>query len=359
MTEWSIYEVVVATGLPQYIQLSSIQQLENRAAAKVKFPVDPSKPKVFYGKSLPDAAYVEDLNVYDCTKPATAIADESIFDKSGNLLYHYKWADPQYLNLAIGTALPPGSVGLAATNIACHNEVGTPLVSKSQLAEMKFKSLSSTVSGDGEIFFGTISQPIQNLQDQKEIIFIIHNNADHNINEFLPKGVSIPDAPNFRTEVDHVLLKCNENKFATAKIEQWSATMELVRLGAIDLTLPINFSDFKPFSPYAALQEIFCGKGYGGIGITFKLDNDSIKVTKVFSGSPAEKAGVKVDDIITHINSDSVGGLTSEQIIDEMRGPANSKIFLTILRGGQDNPLEVTVNREIIQRHSTQEGPSK
>jgi hypothetical protein len=68
--------------------------------------VNPSLPKVFAnGKELPDAAYAEDLNVYDCTKLAMAIAESSIFDKSGNLLYHYKWADPQYLNLAIGTVL--------------------------------------------------------------------------------------------------------------------------------------------------------------------------------------------------------------------------------------------------------------
>ena len=122
---------------------------------------------------------------------------------------------------------------------------------------------------------------------------IIHNNSDHNVKEFLPQGISIPDPPNFRTEVDHVLLKCNENKFAIDKTEFWSAAKELVRLGAIDRALPINFSDFKEFSPYATLQEIVCGKSYGGIGITFALDNGSIRVTEVFSGSPAEKVGVK------------------------------------------------------------------
>ena len=67
LTEWTLYEVA-NQHLPQYIQLSSIQRFENRAAAKVKWFVDPSKPKVFYGKPLPDAAYIEDLNVYDCDK---------------------------------------------------------------------------------------------------------------------------------------------------------------------------------------------------------------------------------------------------------------------------------------------------
>jgi hypothetical protein len=154
------------------------------------------------------------------------ISEISIFDKQGNALYHYKWADPQYLNLSIGVTLGPGSIGLSAKNIACREEAAIPVISKGQLAEMKFSSLSSTVSGDGEIFFGT-SPTSQNVPDQKEIIFIIRSNADHNV---LPEGVSIPDPPAFRTEVEHVLLKCNENKFAIDQIEMWSATRELVRL---------------------------------------------------------------------------------------------------------------------------------
>ena len=125
LTEWTLYEVA-NQHLPQYIQLSSIQMFENRAAAKVKMLVDPSQPKVFYGKPFPDAAYVEELNVYDCTKLAMATAEDSIFDKSGNLLYHFKWADPQYLNLSIGIALAPGSVGSSGRNIACHR--GGPLL---------------------------------------------------------------------------------------------------------------------------------------------------------------------------------------------------------------------------------------
>jgi Caspase domain len=151
LTEWTLYEVGNQT-LPQYMQLSSIQQFENRAAARVKWLVNPSLPKVFYnGKELPDAAYVEELTVYDC-KPVMAVAESSIFDKSGSLLFHYKWADPQYLNLAIGTTFIPSSIASTARNIVCHEEFATPLISKGQLAEMKFRSLASTVSGDGEIF---------------------------------------------------------------------------------------------------------------------------------------------------------------------------------------------------------------
>jgi uncharacterized caspase-like protein len=290
-TEWTLFEVG-GQRFPQYIQLGSIQHFGDRAAAKAKALVNPSLPKIFPGgKTLPDAAYYEDLNVYDCTEPTMAIAEDSVFDQTGNLLSHYKFADPRYLNLSIGMQLQPGSIGWTARNIVCHQETGTPLVSKSELAEMKFTSLASTVAGDGEIFF-KLSQVSQEVQDQKAVILIIRNNADHNVTEFMA-GVSIPDPPNFRTEVDRVLLKCSENKFAIEKVEMWNAANQLVRMGVLDPTRTIPYSDFKPFSAYATLQEIVRGKGYGGLGLRYSAEDGSIKVVEVFSGSPAEKLASK------------------------------------------------------------------
>jgi uncharacterized caspase-like protein len=108
LTEWTLFEVG-NQHVPQYIQLSSIQQFENRAAARLKVLVDPTQPKVFFHSTLPDADYSEELAVYDCTKPMVALADLSVFDKSENLLFHYKWADPQYLNLTIGQTFIPSS----------------------------------------------------------------------------------------------------------------------------------------------------------------------------------------------------------------------------------------------------------
>jgi hypothetical protein len=151
ITEWTLYEVI-KEHIPQYIQLSSIQMFEGRAAAKVKWFVDSSVPRVFYnGKELPNAAYAEDLAVYDCTKPIVAVAESSIFDDSGNLLYHFKWADPQYINLAIGGPIGPGTVAVTARNIVCHGE-STPLISKGQLAEMKYTLLAVCLLVRGKYF---------------------------------------------------------------------------------------------------------------------------------------------------------------------------------------------------------------
>ena len=140
----------------------------------------------------------------------------------------------------------------------------------------------------------------------------------------------------------------------------WSAAKELVRVAVINRDLPFNFSEFKELSPYATLQAIVCGKSYGGIGVSVAPDSDgSTRVIEVLNGSPAEKVGLKKDDFITHVNGELVSALTPEQVIEKLRGPAHSKVDLTIMRKGQGKALEVTVNREIIERHLTQGAPAK
>jgi len=346
-TEWTLFEVG-NKHTPYYVQLSSLQQLGDRAAVRIKEVLDPSVPTTAHGKSFPDAAFGVDVNVYDCTKPRMAVADENIFDRSGKLLFNFKWADPQYLNLSIGVSLQPGSVGMAAKNLVCNGQVGAPLVSKRQMVEMKFPLLASAPSGEGEIFF-VKSKANPNDPDEREVTIIFRNFQDHNVKQFFAPGTSIPDPPNFRTEVDRILLKCNDNKFLIDKTELWSAQNELVRIAAIDHSLPFKYSEFSAGSPNDALQQMVCGKSYGGVGLRFGSEGGSIKVAEVFSGSPADHAGIKPNDMVTHIDNEPVAGLSEQQLMEKTRGPAGSKVVLTIVRDGHDGPIQLTVIRDKIQ----------
>ena len=84
------------------------------------------------------------------------------------------------------------------------------------------------------------------------------------------------------------------------------------------------------------------------------MDNNLIKVVRVIDQTPAAKVGVKVNDLITHLDGQSVDGLTINQAIAKMRGPVNTKIKVRIVREGQNNPIELSVTREIIQPRSPQ-----
>src|SRR5579871_4585844 len=87
---------------------------------------------------------------------------------------------------------------------------------------------------------------------------------------------------------------------------------------------------------------------FGGLGIEVTQDNGFIKVISPIDDTPASKAGVKAGDIITALDGKTVQGLSLQDAVDKMRGPANSKITLTIKREGVDKPLDISMLREII-----------
>src|SRR5881394_2084564 len=91
---------------------------------------------------------------------------------------------------------------------------------------------------------------------------------------------------------------------------------------------------------------------FGGLGIEVTMEDGLIKVVAPIDETPASKAGVMSNDIITHPDDEPVQGLTLNQAVEKMRGPENSKIKLKIMRKGQEKPTEVTITRARIQVRS-------
>ncbi len=88
---------------------------------------------------------------------------------------------------------------------------------------------------------------------------------------------------------------------------------------------------------------------FGGLGIEVTMEDGLVKVVAPIDDTPAAKAGVMANDIITKLDDEAVQGLTLNQAVDKMRGPVNSKIKLTIVRKGADKPIELTIVRDIIR----------
>ena len=88
---------------------------------------------------------------------------------------------------------------------------------------------------------------------------------------------------------------------------------------------------------------------FGGLGIEVTQENGFIKVISPIDDTPASRAGVKPGDLILALDGQTVQGLTLNDAVDKMRGPANSKIKLTIRREGQDGPLDLALTREVIR----------
>jgi len=87
---------------------------------------------------------------------------------------------------------------------------------------------------------------------------------------------------------------------------------------------------------------------FGGVGIEVTQEDGLIKVISPIDGTPASRAGIKTADRIAGIDGQSIAGLPLNEAIDKMRGPAGSKITLTILREGEKKPFDVTLVRAIV-----------
>jgi len=91
---------------------------------------------------------------------------------------------------------------------------------------------------------------------------------------------------------------------------------------------------------------------FGGLGIEVTMENGFVKVISPIDDTPADRAGVKAGDFVTHLDGEPVLGLSLEQSVERMRGPVDSDIALTIQRAGEDKPLEIVITRAIIKIRS-------
>jgi carboxyl-terminal processing protease len=96
---------------------------------------------------------------------------------------------------------------------------------------------------------------------------------------------------------------------------------------------------------------------FGGLGIEVTMEDGLIKVVAPIDDTPAAKAGVMANDVITMLDDEAVQGMTLNEAVDKMRGPVNTKIKLTIMRKGVDKPVVLTITRDVIRVKSVRSHP--
>ncbi len=95
----------------------------------------------------------------------------------------------------------------------------------------------------------------------------------------------------------------------------------------------------------AILREDATGE-FEGIGAFVDLDDSGrVRIVGTFEGGPAEEAGIRAEDRVIAVDGDSIVGDTLYEAIGKIRGPAGSRVTLTVEREGVPDPVEVTVVR--------------
>ncbi len=106
----------------------------------------------------------------------------------------------------------------------------------------------------------------------------------------------------------------------------------------------LSADDFKEFNDKSQGE-------FGGLGIQITSDRGAVRVISPIDDTPADKAGIKAGDYITHIDDEPVFDLTLNQATKKMKGRPGTKVKLTVISEGEE-PRTITLKRAIIKVES-------
>ena len=107
-------------------------------------------------------------------------------------------------------------------------------------------------------------------------------------------------------------------------------------------------SSYLSDEDFAEMREQTRGE-FGGLGIEVTQEDGFVKVVSPIDDTPAFKAGMQAGDFITHVDGESVLGLTLDEAVEMMRGPVGSEIIITVVREGTTDPFDVSIIRDTIK----------
>ena len=109
-----------------------------------------------------------------------------------------------------------------------------------------------------------------------------------------------------------------------------------------------QYFDKKSFKEF---KEGTSGK-FVGVGIEITQEDGLVKVVSPIEGSPAFRAGLKTNDLITRVDETAVKGLSLNEAVKRMRGEPNTKVVLTIFRKDENRTFTASIIREEIKQQS-------
>ena len=99
---------------------------------------------------------------------------------------------------------------------------------------------------------------------------------------------------------------------------------------------------------YTDLQNGTTGE-FGGLGLEVGMEDGFIRIIAPIDDTPAARAGIRAGDLVVRLDGMPVKGKSLEEAVDIMRGKPGTGITLTVVREGEDGPLQITIVRDIIR----------
>jgi carboxyl-terminal processing protease len=171
-----------------------------------------------------------------------------------------------------------------------------------------------------------------------------------------PAGVQ-----SFRSALQQAMQSPIQSEQDATNVLTWTMQASQQQLGLSPLPVALEFvygavesldkySAFVPpeRNPGASLQ---LESNMVGIGVQIEMRDDGAEVMKVISGSPAQAAGLQKGDLILAVGGHQLSGVTIDQTVSLIAGPAGSPVVLGLQRRSQ-GPFTMTVTRQSITLHS-------
>ena len=165
-------------------------------------------------------------------------------------------------------------------------------------------------------------------------------------------------------------LNCNSgNSFpSTSKVNKFDAIVDLIQNAYVDSistdsliekTIPQLLKNLDPHTTYIPAKEMVGVEeemrgNFGGIGVQFSIQNDTVMVVDVISGGPSSKLGIMPGDRIVTVNDTSlvVKGLKNEKVLSKLRGEKGTKVDVGIKRKGFKDLIAFKITRGDIPIYS-------
>jgi len=159
-----------------------------------------------------------------------------------------------------------------------------------------------------------------------------------------------------------------KNYPATSNVNKFDAIVNLIQNAYVDSistdsliekTIPQLLKNLDPHTTYIPAKEMVGVEeemrgNFGGIGVQFSIQNDTVMVVDVISGGPSSKLGIMPGDRIISVNDTSlvVKGLKNEKVLSKLRGEKGTKVNVGIKRKGFKVPLAFSIIRGDIPIYS-------
>ena len=126
-----------------------------------------------------------------------------------------------------------------------------------------------------------------------------------------------------------------------------------------DEAIAALMEDLDPHSAYISLEEFkevndpLLGS-FEGVGVQFRIENDTIAIVNVIKGGPSEKVGIMAGDRFVYVDDSLVASskLKNEDVMRLLKGPKGTKVKVRVFRRGVDGLMDYTITRDVIPTYS-------